>query len=303
MPPMARPPYIAVKDWKKHQHYNQDRPAWIKLYGALLDDADFLALPELAQLQLIKLWLLASRMGHPLPNDPKILAGKIGCRGKFYLTALVESGLLLYSESREILDDSLGTKTEDREQRTEIEPSITPAPVVPAWQPIAEQRLGERLPTDAGRRALTVILQTPGVSKAGVVSSLTAILDGMHGTATPQQLETALIEYAAAGMSNNRWSARHFGGFLNRAKQPPRPEPAGSPQRADAGMLVNKIRGFIKPNPGRTSYLPKNEVAALGADVLQAYESVGGAERFIHLTPADLPFLIRDFNNALRGAA
>lgn len=99
--------YLAVKDWKKHQHYKDDRPAWIKLYGALLDDAAFLSLPELAQLQLVKIWLLASRMGHPLPNDPKLLSGKIGCRGKFYLADLLGSGFLVYTDSRESIEESL----------------------------------------------------------------------------------------------------------------------------------------------------------------------------------------------------
>lgn len=116
------PPYIAVKDWKKHQHYRDDRPAWIKLYGALLDDAAFLGLSDAAQLQLIKIWLLASRMGHPLPNNPKLLAGKIGCRSKFDLATLVQSGFLLYAESRESLDDSSGTK---RETETETERDTT----------------------------------------------------------------------------------------------------------------------------------------------------------------------------------
>lgn len=86
--------HIAVKDWATHQHYKDRRPPWIKLYGALLDDPTFLALPEATQAQLIKLWLLASRMGHPLPNDPQLLAGKIGVRGKLHLPALLSSGLL-----------------------------------------------------------------------------------------------------------------------------------------------------------------------------------------------------------------
>lgn len=125
--------HLEVKDWRKFQHYKEDRPAWIKLYGSLLDDARFLALPDAAQLQLVKLWLLASRMGHPLPNDARLLAGKIGCRGRFYLPLLIERGFILeadYENPREILDESQPIKTENREQRSETERTVVGGEVV-----------------------------------------------------------------------------------------------------------------------------------------------------------------------------
>lgn len=86
--------HLAIKGWATHQHYSKRNPPWIKVYTRLIDDADFLALPEVAQAQLVKLWLLAGRMGHPLPNDPQLLAGKIGTKGKFQLATLLASGLL-----------------------------------------------------------------------------------------------------------------------------------------------------------------------------------------------------------------
>jgi hypothetical protein len=91
-------PYLAVKDFAKHQHYRDRRPPWIKLYGAILTDPDFLQLPEAAQAQLVKLWVLASQFGNPLPNNPKLLAGKIGCTGKFHIEALIASGFLIPCE-------------------------------------------------------------------------------------------------------------------------------------------------------------------------------------------------------------
>lgn len=119
-----RPPFLEIKHWEKHQHYKKERPSWIKVYGALLDNHVFLALPEGTQAQLIKLWLLASRMGHPLPNDPKLLAGKTVSK-RLAIDALVAAGFLIpvYEKSRETLDDSLSTRTEtdNREQRSETE--------------------------------------------------------------------------------------------------------------------------------------------------------------------------------------
>jgi hypothetical protein len=90
-----RPPYLEIKDWSKHQHYKDRRPPWIKLYGALLDDPDFLVLAEPAQAQLMKLWLLASRMGHPLPNDPEMLARKVNTK-RLLLPALLASGFVKF---------------------------------------------------------------------------------------------------------------------------------------------------------------------------------------------------------------
>lgn len=128
--PTDRPKFLEIKDWKRHQHYKDERPAWIKLYGSLLDDAAFLGMSDAAQLQLVKLWLLASRMGHPLPYDAKLLAGKIGCRSKLRLDEIIAAKFLVpvYEKSRESLDDSSGTKTENREQRAERETTSVVGP-------------------------------------------------------------------------------------------------------------------------------------------------------------------------------
>lgn len=243
--PDAPPTHLEIKDWSEHQHYRDRRPPWIKLHRSLLTNAAFLEMSEAAQAQLMKLWLLASQMGHPLPNKPAVLARAIGVHGKFRLPELLASGFLVPTTPAPMEQDAStalascdGTKREgeNREQRTET----TSSP--PAWQPIAEQRLAERLPTEAGRRALTVILAAPEASKAGIVSMLTAVLEGMHGTASPEAMESALIEYAAGGLTNGRWNSRHFGGFLRTAKQPPRPETATGGDALDHYLASQKAK-------------------------------------------------------------
>lgn len=87
--------FLAVKGFDRFQHYRDRNPPWIKLHGTILTDLAFLEMPEAAQAQLIKLWVLASQLGHPLPNNPKLLAGKIGATGKFHLATLVASGFLI----------------------------------------------------------------------------------------------------------------------------------------------------------------------------------------------------------------
>jgi hypothetical protein len=87
--------FLAIKDFEKFQHYRDRNPPWIKLYATILTDAYFLQLPEAAQAQLMKLWVLASQMGNPLPFSPRLLAGKIGAGRRCYLDLLVSSGFLI----------------------------------------------------------------------------------------------------------------------------------------------------------------------------------------------------------------
>lgn len=90
--------HLAVKGFATFQHYHNRNPPWIKLYGTILSDVAFLQLPEAAQAQLVKLWVLASQFGHPLPNEPRLLAGRIGTKGQFHLAALIEAGFLIPCE-------------------------------------------------------------------------------------------------------------------------------------------------------------------------------------------------------------
>jgi hypothetical protein len=98
--------YLAVKDFATFQHYRDRNPPWIKLYGAVLSDVKFLQLPEAAQAQLVKLWILASQMGNPLPNNQKLLAGRIGVIGKFHLAAIIASGFLIPCDENASTDAS-----------------------------------------------------------------------------------------------------------------------------------------------------------------------------------------------------
>jgi hypothetical protein len=162
-------------------------------------------------------------------------------------------------------------------------------------------RISDRLPSDAGRAALTTILAAG--NGLAVASEIGMILDGGRpGTPhQPQFVELALCDYAANGMSDGRFNAIHFRRHVQRAAKPEaQPAAQGSPI---AGEWVAKIRALVKQIPGRNSYIPKNEVALLGPEVLKAYESVGGAERFLSIQGKDMGYLIRDFSNAMRGVA
>lgn len=85
--------FLAIKNWWTFQHYHDRRVPWVKLHTAVLDDADFIQLDERIQAQILKLGALAARMEHPLPNNPKLLAGKIGTK-RLRLAEMMAAGFL-----------------------------------------------------------------------------------------------------------------------------------------------------------------------------------------------------------------
>lgn len=51
---------LTVKNWKVFQHYMDRRPPWIKLHRTLLEDCDFMSLPDASMALAPCIWLLAS---------------------------------------------------------------------------------------------------------------------------------------------------------------------------------------------------------------------------------------------------
>jgi hypothetical protein len=90
--------YLRVKKWGEFQHYRDRAPTWIKLYNRLLDDYAFITLPEAAQAQLVKLWLLASRNDNQIPDDAAFIARAIHASGRLHIDTLIAAGFLERAE-------------------------------------------------------------------------------------------------------------------------------------------------------------------------------------------------------------
>lgn len=138
--------FLLIKNWGAFQHYKERRPPWIKLYTHLLDDLDYLRLSDAAQAGLPRVWLLAARLGHPLPYDLDLIAGKAVIKKKALLE-LIECGWLVASDATENASadastdasETLGSHargralaTEDRGKRTELHIGIRPKFADPA---------------------------------------------------------------------------------------------------------------------------------------------------------------------------
>lgn len=100
---------LRVRRWEDFQHYRDRDPVWIKVYSRLLDDGDFLALPEAAQAQLVKLWLLASRCRNQIRDDARFLRHALHT-DKLYTDALIKAGFLERSASNALAESEHGAR-------------------------------------------------------------------------------------------------------------------------------------------------------------------------------------------------
>jgi len=133
--------YIRIKNWKKYQHYKGRTPPWIKLHAGLLDDYEFECLTDMNKIQLIAIWLLASRSRdyHPegdplLPEDVLYLSKKSGLKTKIDLAPLISSGFIIcyHSASVSLATDKHSVPTdldlETYKEETETEGTFAPTP-------------------------------------------------------------------------------------------------------------------------------------------------------------------------------
>lgn len=242
--------FLAIKGYWKHQHYHKRGAPWIKLYASVLVDPAFIQMPEAAQAQLMKLWVLASQFGHPLPNNQKLLAGKIGTTGKFYLASMIAAGFVIPCETEyeatlaageknasKFLDESEQNATspahasahsrESKELEGEVENTLHHQPALA--EHTVEAELGAKLASDADRVALTVVVSRAS-DRLACLTAFSSMLMG-NDPATPQPT-SAVFGQALRDLATNgeRPTARKFRNYLTEAARGGEAAPA--PRRA-----------------------------------------------------------------------
>ena len=93
--------WIEIVDWNRFQHYTDRRPVWIKVYTELLDDEDFLSLPESTRSLLFHLWLLYATTRAQVPHNTRTLSRRL--RHKVMtrqLERLIDAGYIRISASK-----------------------------------------------------------------------------------------------------------------------------------------------------------------------------------------------------------
>lgn len=174
-------------------------------------------------------------------------------------------------------------------------------------------RLAEAVPPDDAGRDVVLELATWAPDKRAYLAECVAALDGMHGfLLKPHELRQAITDWLANG---ERPNLRRFRGYLKGVKplrgktsdgDSPNARRAPADTGGDAALVLTQIKAlaesFDTPGSGRKQIIRRAKVAALGPDVLRAYEAVGGSERILTAKPEHWGLLTRDFAAALSAA-
>lgn len=116
---MTQPEFLSVKDYARHQHYRDRSPIWIKLYNAVMDDAEFIALTDAERGQLMLIWLLASRRANKIPNDASAVKRAIQASGRVNLEHFIAIGFLVpYQSASSAASNPLAESAESRSTAT-----------------------------------------------------------------------------------------------------------------------------------------------------------------------------------------
>jgi hypothetical protein len=71
---VGRVTYLAIRSWRRFQHYHDRRPPWIKVYVEMLDDIELRRLPVTTRLLWDQLLLLAARYDNAIPKENEEIA-------------------------------------------------------------------------------------------------------------------------------------------------------------------------------------------------------------------------------------
>ncbi len=164
----AQPKFLAVKKWDDFQHHHDGRRLpWIKLYDRLLEDYEFDHLPEMSQLHLVKIWMLANRIGNKIPNDPTWIRQQIRAKQKVLVPELRAKGWLItwrVPRKESVLQEEPAPKLS----------SVSPDSNLGSSRPEAEaeQRSSVKGSSRSEGTSGAAVFQIPG--KAGAIDALVA---------------------------------------------------------------------------------------------------------------------------------
>jgi hypothetical protein len=90
--------YLSITNHKKHQHYKDRRPPWIKLHVEVLDDYAFGCLQDASKAHLMLLWVLASKLDNRIPYDLGWISQQLNISTPIDVEELVAQGFIEVSE-------------------------------------------------------------------------------------------------------------------------------------------------------------------------------------------------------------
>ena len=113
--------FFRIKNWDRFQHYDKRNPPWIKVYNELLEDYEFNSMKESTQLNLIKIWLLASRSNNKIPYSEEWIKGRINGKSRVDLEELERFDFIEATESDEDCEQDASTLLDQRQRERQRE--------------------------------------------------------------------------------------------------------------------------------------------------------------------------------------
>lgn len=232
---MTPPEFLMVRNFGTYQHYKDRNPPWVKLYRALLDDADLMCLPDASKWLAVGLLLVSAKYDNKLPNNPKWVANLLHMETPADLEALVNCGWLTTYDASSALAKgyrrkrSRGTEKQHMAASPAKRVEVDPEGFAEAWAAFPK-RVGDN-------------------PRRGAVAAYRARVAEGH---TPQELLEGVRRYAAwcereelAGTRFTMQAVRFFG--KEKAFTKPweaTPAAPSAPSRAD---LLRK-QGYFVPD-------------------------------------------------------
>ncbi len=117
--------YFSVRNFEKYQHgHTRDYP-WIKLHKSIINDHDFMRLPEVNRWHYLGLLVVASQTNNCIPLDVPYLKNMLHCQDQMELTPLFKAGFLLAKGKHSASKMLAQIKSRVEESRVEGEPAST----------------------------------------------------------------------------------------------------------------------------------------------------------------------------------
>jgi hypothetical protein len=105
------PDYFEIKNWRKHQHYRDRNPPWIKLHVEILSSQDWVMLSDASKLLAVVCMVIAAKADGKVPNNPTYIKRVAYLDHEPKLNDLIRCGFLVNplahdSESKQTLADA-----------------------------------------------------------------------------------------------------------------------------------------------------------------------------------------------------
>ena len=117
--------FLAVRNFRRYQHYKDRRPPWIKLYHDLWGDEDFFKLSVSERYYLIAFFVVASQNENCIPNNQEWLRREMAVKKPVPVERLKDAGWLYVANepliNMPVTDADASTVLAQRREREEKE--------------------------------------------------------------------------------------------------------------------------------------------------------------------------------------